>query len=88
MKNESPYIVETSKVNYILTYWIKIKLKLKLWSKYKQQNLRAPTETDILMVKLYNEYEERKRIKKIKFFLLFEDNFVTTKIEETDLKLK
>ena len=86
MASKEQYIVETSKVNYILTYWIKIKLKL--WSKYKQQNLRAPTETDILMVKLYNEYEERKRLKKIKFFLLFEDNFVTTKIEETDLKLK
>jgi hypothetical protein len=86
MASKEQYIVETSKVNHILTYWIKIKLKL--WSKYKQQNLRAPTETDILMIKLYNEYEERKRLKKIKFFLLFEDNFITTKIEETDLKLK
>ena len=60
-----------SKFDYILTHWFKIKLK----QKDKESDLWRSEEDTIFVTKLYEEFEERKRLKKIKFSLMFKKDF-------------
>ena len=64
-------IIDMNKLNHILTYWFKIKLK----RKDKESIPWRSDEDNLFIMKLYDEYEERKRSKKINISLLFEDNF-------------
>ena len=70
------------KINYILSYWFKIKLKRYNSSKKESFHPTISNEDNLMIIKLYEEYEERKRLKKIKFSLLFKDDFLETKTEE------
>ena len=68
-----------NKINYILTQWIKIKLRR--WDFHKKTDMNSSGAVDHNILKIYQEYEERKRIKKIKFSLLIKNSFSETKIE-------
>jgi len=67
-------------VDKILTYWFKIKLMR--WNSYKktQPNI-IHSEDDIDIIQLYEEYEKRKKLKKIEFSLLIRDDYFETKAE-------
>jgi hypothetical protein len=66
------------KINYILTYWLKLKLK----QKEHNFHLQMSSEDHADIIKIYEEYEERKKRKKIDFSLLFNDNFEEVKNEQ------
>jgi hypothetical protein len=57
-------------INNILTYWFKVKLS--------HNPMLLPSyisKEDKIIIQLYEEYEERKRLKKINFLLLFNEEY-------------
>lgn len=68
-------------INKILTFWMIVMLRR--WDKHKPKALlpHIPDE-DLIIKQIYDEYEERKRLKKIKFALLFDKDFPVTKYAE------
>jgi hypothetical protein len=64
------------RIDNVLTRWIKLKLKRR--DIELNSDLKRDLDDNIIAL-IYEEYEERKRLKKIKFSLLFKDNFVEIK---------
>jgi len=60
-----------NKIDYILTYWLKVKLRR------KDHEISDHLSDEI--VEIYNEFEERKRLNRIKFSLLFENEYYERK---------
>lgn len=63
-----------SKFDYILTHWFKVKLK----KKDKELRLQISNKDKLAIENIYEEYEERKRLKEIKISLLLKDTFNNT----------
>jgi hypothetical protein len=63
------------KFNYILTYWFKIMLK----RKDMESNSNISEDDHLHIIEIYEEFEERKRLRKIKFSLLFKNDFIDVK---------
>lgn len=61
----------SERINYILTWWIKLKLR--------QKNIVTSHHMPDEVIDIYNEYEERKRLNKIKISLLFKDEYFREK---------
>lgn len=64
-------------IDKYLTLWM-IK-KLRRWDKVKPNALPSYiSPDDAIIMEIYKEYEERKRLNKIKLSLLLDDNFPVT----------
>ena len=86
LNNSSNFIFNYMSLNKIFIFWMTSKLRR--WDKHKPKALLPQISDENMMIKqIYEEYEERKRLKKIKFSLLFADIFPVTKHEDENKKI-
>jgi hypothetical protein len=66
------YLV-TMKGDKVLTYWFKTKLRR--WDAQKENPVSTLSDDEKALQQIYDDYEERKRLRKVSIAVLFSDDF-------------
>ena len=57
----------------VLTYWFKTRLRR--WDAQKENPVSTLTDDERALQQIYDDYEERKRLRKVSIAVLFSDDF-------------